>query len=102
MKKVFICSPLKGNLKENIRKAKLYCKYVIACGYLPIAPHVYFTSFLNDTDPNEREMGMKLGLELLKDCDELWIFGNRITDGMKAETLLASQLEIKIIQKEMY
>ena len=28
MKKVYICSPLGGNVSENIEKAKVYAKYV--------------------------------------------------------------------------
>lgn len=100
MEKVFICSPLKGDVQENIRRAKLYCHYVISCGYLPIAPHVYFTALLNDNDPKERQLGMTMGLELLKDCQQLWIFGTVISEGMKVEIVEAGKLGIKIIKKE--
>ena len=100
MKKVFVCSPLKGNTEENIRKAKRYCTYVVACGYLPVAPHVYFTTFLEDSNAEEREIGMTMGLELLLLCDELWIFGKE-SEGMKTEIMQASKQGIMIIKKEM-
>jgi len=85
MKKVFICSPLKGNHKENIKKAKEYSRFAVKKGYIPITPHIYFTQFLNDKIKREREMALKMNLELLDLCDELWIFGDRITEGMHKE-----------------
>lgn len=49
MRKIYICSALRGNVDENIRKARCFCEYV-AREYqaIPIAPHIYFTQFLND------------------------------------------------------
>lgn len=90
-KKIFVCSPLKGvdtdmnDMYDNIHKAVEYSKYVIDCGHIPITPHLYFTQMLNDDEPAERMLGMELGLELMKMCDELWVFGSRISEGMKRE-----------------
>ena len=49
MKKIFICSPLRGNIEENIRKAKGYSREVVLAGHIPITPHIYFTQFLNES-----------------------------------------------------
>ena len=84
MKKIFICSPLRGNIKENIEKAKEYSREVMSAGHLPITPHIYFTQFLNDDDPKEREIGMEMGRKLLDICDEIWIYGEP-TEGMLQE-----------------
>jgi hypothetical protein len=35
---------------------------------------------------------MDMGLQLLELCDELWVFGPRISEGMKAEIELARKL----------
>ena len=96
MKRVYICSPLKGNVSKNIIKANLYCRYAYEQGYLPLAPHVIFTEFLDDEVSEEREAGMKMGLELLWVCDELWVFGYRITEGMAKEIEIAKGLKIRI------
>ncbi|MHB8964094.1 MAG: DUF7768 domain-containing protein [Saccharofermentanales bacterium] len=86
MKKVYICSPLRGDAAGNIQKAKEYSRYAIKeCGVIPITPHIYFTAFLDDTSPQERELGIQAGLELLRDCDEVWVFGDRLSEGMKQE-----------------
>lgn len=85
-KLVYVCSPLKGNIEENINKAKGYCKEVIEKGFIPIAPHIYFTQFLNDLKEEERKMGIECGMELLKLCDELWVYGDYTkSEGMTAE-----------------
>ena len=85
MKKIFVCSPLRGNVKENIANAKRYCKIVINDGNIPIAPHLYFPIFLDDNKEEERELGIKMGLCLLDSCDEMWVFGETISSGMKQE-----------------
>ena len=85
MKKVFVCSPLRGNVGKNIEKAKGYCREIALKGNIPIAPHVYFTQFLNEEDENERNLGIKQGIELLDICDEMNVYGDKITDGMRQE-----------------
>ena len=85
MKKVYICSPLKGDIENNIIKARGYCRDVLFnYGCIPIAPHIYFTQFLDDTKETERLTGMKAGMELLPMCDEIWVYGTP-SEGMKAE-----------------
>jgi len=65
-------------------------------GVLPIAPHIYFTQFLDDSYPAERELGIRAGLELLRECDEVFVFGDRITAGMDREINVARSLGIAI------
>ena len=84
MKKVFICSPLKGNMEQNIENARRYAREAILAGYLPIVPHIYFTQFLDDLKEEERALGIKAGGELIDVCDELWVFGEP-SEGMKKE-----------------
>lgn len=48
-------------------------------------PHLYFTAFLNENNPNERMTDIEMGLELMGSCDEVYVFGFDITEGMKFE-----------------
>lgn len=87
MKPVYICAPLGGTqeeIKRNIDNALVYSEYVLKCGCLPLISHI-FALFLDDSIPEERELGRKAGLNLLWLAEELWIFGNEITSGMRAE-----------------
>lgn len=54
-------------------------------GYIPIAPHLLFPQFLNDADPNERQLGLFFGNALMSKFSEVWVFGKRISAGMQAE-----------------
>lgn len=82
MKLVYLCSPLRGNYEENMKRATEYCKTASELGVIAFAPHLYFTQFYRDTIPEEREKGLQLGLAMLDKCEELWVMGNRITQGM--------------------
>lgn len=55
MKKlVYICSPCRGDYEKNIDNAATYSRAAFRKGYIPIAPHLYFTRFMGDTNSKER------------------------------------------------
>ena len=74
-KKIFICSPFRGDEEGNSVKAAGYCRRAYEEGHLPIAPHLLFPQFLNEDSLKERADGIAMGLELLFGCDEMWVFG---------------------------
>ncbi len=93
---IYVCSPLRGDIDRNIHKAIGYCRYIYSRGGIPLAPHVIFTTFLDDAVPEERAAGIELGLEVLSMCDELWVFGEKISEGMSYEITRAKKLGIRI------
>ncbi|OLN26573.1 DUF4406 domain-containing protein [Desulfosporosinus metallidurans] len=97
MKLVYICSPLRGVVEENIKKANRYCEYAAGCDTVPLAPHAIFTAYLQDNIPKQREKGLEMGLALLRRCDEMWCCGDEITQGMQGEIDLATKLNIPIV-----
>lgn len=96
MKIIYICSPLRGNIDGNIQNAKQYCREIALDGNMPIASHVYCPQFLDDTVDAERQAGMKIGIELLRFCDELRVYGDFISTGMQAEIQEAKRLNVPI------
>lgn len=95
MHRVYICSHLGGNVTANIENAKRYAQYVFKHGMAPVIPHFY-DLVLNDDNPEERKIGMQAGISLLWVCDEVWVFGSEITEGMKKEIHFAEKLNIKV------
>lgn len=95
-KLIYVCSPVKGDVEANIARAKEYCKTVLIMGHIPLAPHVAFSGILNDEVPQERETALSIGLELVKRCDEVWVFGDRISEGMKGEIDLAKLIGVPV------
>lgn len=106
-KKVYICSPFRpistdpvlaaNELIDNLKLAKDACTFATLRGCEPIAPHLYYPQFLNDNDDYERALGMELGINALRTCNELWIISPRISSGMSTEIRTAKQLGIPVL-----
>lgn len=82
---VYICSPYSGDVAGNVKNARRYCRFAFEQGCIPIAPHLLFTQFLDDSNPKERELGLHFGNVLMSLCREVWVFGDTISPGMDAE-----------------
>lgn len=96
MNLIYICSPYAGSVEENIRFAKDACRYAARQACAPVAPHLLYPQFLNDTVSSERNVGIEMGLRLLTACDELWVCGSRISEGMEKEIDEAKRLGIPV------
>lgn len=101
MKLVYIASPYAGDIEYNIKMAIAYCRYAAGCGVIPLAPHLLLPRFLCESNPEEREQGIKMGLQLLALCSELWVFGDRISEGMRREIEETKRLGIKIVYQDL-
>ena len=88
---VYICSPFSGNVAENIRAARRYSRFALEKGCIPIAPHLLFPQFMNDSDPEERDLAIGMDLILLSKCSELWMFGSTVSSGMGIELAYAKR-----------
>lgn len=93
---VFICSPYAGEVEKNILAAKYYSRFAVDKGYIPIAPHLLFPQFLNDADPNERQLGLFFGDALMSKCSEVWVFGSRVSAGMETEIKRAKRKNYRL------
>ena len=91
---VFICSPYKGDTKTNLERAKIYCQKANTYSKIPIAPHLYFTQFLDDNTFIGRADGMYMGLNMMELCDEIWVFADELSEGMIEETKKAKELNL--------
>ena len=109
LKLIYVCSPFKGNVdsyttksekkdvKEyNLSRAKGYSLFVSSLGHIPLAPHLLFPQFLDDEDKEEREMGLSYALYLLEKCDEIWVFGCKVSEGMQREIKKAKRMNMPI------
>lgn len=104
--RIYVCSPYrprmeppelaKRELADNIDRAKTACRLVAELGAVPICSHLFCTQFLDDSIASEREQGRSIGLEMLKDADELWCFSEYISEGMVAEIQEASRLGLPV------
>ena len=101
VKTVFIAHPISGDIKGNMKKVLAICEEIHSKDIIPVAPYLVSLQYLNDEIIEDRELGVDANLECFHRgyIDELWLFGDKISSGMKQEILLAKELNIPIVSK---
>ena len=87
---IYVCSPYRGESEEEVSRNVEYAmgcsEFVITQAYVPLAPHLLYTRFLNDDVADDRLIGMICADTLLRRCDEIWVFGEYgVSEGMREE-----------------
>ena len=94
---VYVCSPFRGNIDENIINARKYSRFTFDKKNIPITPHLLYPQFINDNDLFERNIAIhKINYVLIGLCKEMWVFGDVITEGMEREILIAKKRKMRI------
>ncbi|MDY3893294.1 MAG: DUF4406 domain-containing protein [Candidatus Cryptobacteroides sp.] len=91
---VYICSPYSGDVEENTEKARRYCRFAVDQGAIPIAPHLFLPQFMSET--KERELALFMGVVLLGKCEQMWVFGEKVSPGMASEIAKAKKRNMTI------
>jgi len=106
---IYICSPLRSTssqgLENNMHAAKKYMDYASNTFHKrAMAVHAYLPHIFHDDVPFERELALKLGLDVLGFSKELFVCGNKISEGMKGEIAYAARdsKHITVFNKEIY
>lgn len=82
---VYICSPYSGDIDENVKRARGFCRFALDSNCIPLAPHLLFPQFMDEDNPKERELAMFMDIILMGKCSEVWVLGNSISAGMAVE-----------------
>lgn len=94
---VYVCSPYRGNVNENVINARKYSRFTFDEKNIPITPHLLYPQFINDNDLFERNIAIhKINYVLIGLCKEMWVFGDVITQGMEREILIAKKRKMRI------
>lgn len=59
-KLIYIASPYAGDIAGNTQFAIQCCQFAIQRGYTPVASHLIYPQILDDTIPEQRELGLTL------------------------------------------
>lgn len=87
----YVCSRYRADTREeletNIRVAKWAARMVARDGRIPIAPHLYFPRFMDDSIAGERYFGMEAGKRLMMQCKEFLVVtvDDVVSEGMNEE-----------------
>ncbi|MEA5033548.1 MAG: DUF4406 domain-containing protein [Sphaerochaeta sp.] len=87
---VYICSPYAGDIATNVERARLYSRFAVDSGCIPLTVHLLYPQFMYDDDPAERELALRFGNILMGKCTEVWVFaGHGVSNGMASEIAYA-------------
>ena len=76
MKTVFIAHRLKGDFEENMKSALRWARWaILEKDAIPVIPYAYLCLILDDLDASDRDLGTRCSLQILRQCDELWVCG---------------------------
>ena len=88
---VYVCSPFAGDIERNIANARRYCRFAVDSGSIPLAPHLLFPQFMDDSNEHDHGLAMFMNMALMSKCAEVWVFGEHISKGMAAEIRKAKE-----------
>lgn len=88
---VYICSPYSRDVESNLQRARTFCRFALEQGQIPLASHLMFPQFMTDNDSKQREFALFMDIVLMGKCSEVWVLGDRISEGMAAEIAKARQ-----------
>ncbi len=91
---VYICSPYSGDVEGNTRKAVRYSRFAVNKGAIPLAPHLLLPQFMSEE--KERELSLFIGMVLMGRCEQVWVFGGKLSPGMQAEVARAKKKRMRI------
>lgn len=100
-KLVYICAPLRGDINANIEAARLHAKRVFEQGDVPVCPHLMFPPVADPADPEQDRQAMQMCLQVLARCDQINVYGDEYTAGMREEIAYAHLHGIPIEYKPM-
>jgi len=86
MKVVYVAHPVSGDAEGNIQRALRWIeKLEEAFPVAVVASWVQECMIWDDDNPDERRAAMERDLAVIEKCDEIWLVGPRISDGMRHE-----------------
>lgn len=93
---VYICSPYAGEVEKNVNMARMYSRFAVKNTCIPLTPHLLYPQFMDDKNPVERSLALFMGMVLLTKCEQIWVFGSVISEGMAAEIEKAEKKNIPV------
>lgn len=100
MKSVYIAHPLSAptldGIEENRRRAALWAAWALTeQGVSPSCSWIVLTGVLPET-PEMRALGLKADCAQAERCDEVWLVGGRVSQGMAIEAGHAAGCGVRV------
>ena len=96
-KLVYICAPLRGDVKRNIEFARQKAQEVFQSGNIPLCPHLMFPPIADPENPVQDQAAREMGLRLVETCQQVNVYGLEWTEGMWTEIHHAINVGIPVM-----
>lgn len=100
---IYIAHPVRGDVPGNRAKILAICDEITRTEHevFAWAPYLQSISQLDDMIAEDRDLGIRINTACLESgiVSELWLYGDRISDGMSAEIAIAESHGIRIVPK---
>ena len=93
-KTIYICHPFGDNPDENTVQIAIIARELLDQGLVPMAPQLFLPLLYDER--TERFQALKKCKEYLQLCDEIRVYGNKITEGMRYEIMFANLFGIPL------
>jgi len=99
-KTVFIAHPISGDVENNVKKVIAICEAIHSKDVIPVFPSFTWRQYLTDR-PGDKALAHAVNEEYFKRgmVDEVWFYGDRMSDGMREEAKLARSFGITVVGK---
>lgn len=101
MKIAYIAHPISGDIEGNLKDIRRILRHINIThpDIVPFCPCYADIVSLDDNVPAERERGIQNDIAILKSgiVNELWLTGDKLSNGMSHERDLAIELGIPVI-----
>ena len=100
MKLTYMAHPVAGDAPANLARAKLWLKWLTESREEPsavIAPWIIACEIWDDANPEERTQGLERCKAAIERCDEIYLVGGRVSNGMEIERRHAMRHGLTVI-----
>lgn len=100
-KMVFIAHPISDDPEENTRKVLEICRRIHTPDVIPLFPSLAWRMYLSAIDAGDKALA-KMAIEEYFSrgvVDELWFYGDKLSNGMLRELELADQYGVQVVAK---
>jgi hypothetical protein len=96
---IYMAHPVNGDVEGNLKRAKIWLKHLTEGNpwVAFIAQWIVECEIWDDSNAADREIGLKRCLAAVERCDELWLVGTSMSNGMALEAAHAVECGIKVV-----
>lgn len=97
----YLAHPVGGDVEKNLEAAKaMYRHYTVIFPWVAlVAPWITECELWDDADPEQRRAGLERCKAVVAKCDELWLCGPRVSEGMAIECEAAMAAGVVMIDR---